>query len=93
MGGTQLRLLMDLEKDASGYRHSQIDEGRITIIGAMPAGMTSGNPTIAVFAETEHGRVVFAETSLSLFLMAADAFKARYGDPRRDDDAKGGKRS
>ena len=26
--------------------------------------------------------VVIAETTLALFLTAADAFKARYGDPR-----------
>lgn len=87
--GTGLTVLLDLEKESSGYHRDQMVEGRVTVIGAMPAGMKSGNPSIAIFVETK-SRVVFAETTLKLLLTSCDAFKARYGDPRQDDANNGG---
>lgn len=52
-------------------------------VGVLEGGMSSGKPSvaIAVFLPNDGGCVV-AETSLALFLSAADAFKARFGDPR-----------
>lgn len=52
-------------------------------VAALANGMTSGKPSIAlgVFLPNGGGCVI-AETSLVLFLSAADAMKARYGDPR-----------
>jgi hypothetical protein len=44
--------------------------------------MVSGKPSIAIRLDLDDGSSVVAETSLALFLMAADAFKAKYGDPR-----------
>jgi hypothetical protein len=44
--------------------------------------MASGQPSVALLIETEPGTMIMAETSLKLFLMAADILKARYGDPR-----------
>jgi hypothetical protein len=52
-------------------------------VAALDGGMQSGAPSIAIKIDLPTGQVVFAETSLKLFLTAADAFKARYGDPRR----------
>jgi hypothetical protein len=45
--------------------------------------MESGKPSvcIGVFLPN-NGGCVLAETSLALFLTAADALKARFGDPR-----------
>jgi hypothetical protein len=53
-------------------------------VSALEGGMTSGQPSVAVIIELDDGRWVFAETSLKLFLAAADAFKGKYGDPRQE---------
>lgn len=58
-------------------------------VGGLAGGMTNGAPAVVTVIELPDGRVVFAETSLALFLTAADVFKDRYGDPRYD--AKGQK--
>jgi hypothetical protein len=47
-------------------------------IAALSAGMTSGRPSIAIRINLPDGKVVVAETSMRLFLNAADAFRARY---------------
>lgn len=52
-------------------------------VSALADGMVSGAPSVAIRIDLPNGEVVLAETSLALFLMAADALKARYGDPRR----------
>jgi hypothetical protein len=52
-------------------------------VTSLDAGMKSGDPSVAFVVELVDGSYVFAETSLKLFLTAADALKARYGDPRQ----------
>lgn len=52
-------------------------------IGGLEGGMQSGKPSVAIAAILPNGGgCVLAETSLALFLSAADALRARYGDPR-----------
>ena len=51
-------------------------------VAALEKGMVSGHPSLMIGIELPDGSVVKAETSLRLFLTAADAFKARFGDPR-----------
>lgn len=51
-------------------------------VGVLDAGMTSGKPSVAFGIVLPDGHWVFAETSLALFLAAADAFRAAHGDPR-----------
>ena len=51
-------------------------------VTALQGGMASGKPSVAFRIKLPDGKYVIAETSLGLFLSAADAFKARYGDPR-----------
>lgn len=52
------------------------------IVG-LEGGTASGKPSIAIGMYLPNGGgCVIGETSLALFLSAADAFKARYGDPR-----------
>lgn len=53
------------------------------VIGAMPRGTESGKPTVMIALEQPGGNgFLVAETTLSLFLTAADIFKAKHGDPR-----------
>ena len=48
-------------------------------VAALPGGMTNGGTSIMLRIDLPDGRVVLAETSLALFLAAADAFRVRYG--------------
>lgn len=52
------------------------------IVTAVEGGMVSGQPSVAVVIDLEGGKWVFAECSMKEFFVAADALKARYGDPR-----------
>lgn len=51
-------------------------------MGCLAAGTVDGNPTVSMFFELPDGRLAFVQTTLRLFLSAADAFKAVHGDPR-----------
>lgn len=52
-------------------------------ISALEGGMESGKPSVVIGSFLPNGGgCVIAETSLALFLTAADALKARFGDPR-----------
>lgn len=51
-------------------------------VAVLESGMVSGKPSVAFGMVLPDGRWVFAQTSMALFLTAADAFRARYGDPR-----------
>ena len=56
----------------------QVREGEIEV-AALQGGLKSGLPSVAIRLDLEDGSVVFAQTSMRLFLAAADAFRARYG--------------
>lgn len=52
-------------------------------VAALAGGMQSGKPSVAICMYLPHGGgCVIGETSLALFLTAADILKARFGDPR-----------
>jgi len=53
-------------------------------VTALEGGMQSGDPSVAIIIEPPDGPWILAETSLKLFLVAADALKAKYGDPRQE---------
>lgn len=57
-------------------------EARSIEIAGLAGGMASGKPSVMIRIDRPDGRVTIAETSLALLLTAADALKARYGDPR-----------
>lgn len=66
-------------------REGRLIESKATMtITGLAAGMASGKPSVAIIIELPDGRVLFAETSLALFLSAADALRARHGDPRHE---------
>ena len=48
-------------------------------VAALSAGMVSGRESVAIRMDLPDGRVVVAETSLRLFVQAADVLKTRYG--------------
>lgn len=77
-----LSVILDLEQ--SGFRDEEygvIEHGAEMVIGGMPRGTASGKPTVMIGLEIPQGFLV-AETTLALFLTAADSLKAKYGDPR-----------
>lgn len=53
-------------------------------VAGLAGGMASGKPSVGIGVFLPNGGgVVVGETSLALFLAAADALRARYGDPRK----------
>ncbi len=61
--------------------HLGADSPPIQVAG-LTSGMRSGAPSVAIRIDLPDGKTAIAETSLKLFLTAADALKARFGDPR-----------
>lgn len=51
-------------------------------VGGLAGGMGSGKPSVAIRFDLPDGNSIIAETSLELFLAAADALKTKFGDPR-----------
>lgn len=88
-GFTRLSIILDGDGSLREYA-GKIENAQLTKVIVLEGGMASGKPSVAVVVETSDGRAFLGETSLSLFLAAADAFKARHGDPRSDDTTKGG---
>jgi hypothetical protein len=60
-----------------------LGEGALPIrITGLTNGMTSRKPSVGIGIQLPNHRLILAETSLALFLAAADMLKAKYGDPR-----------
>lgn len=53
-------------------------EVEIAEIAMLPNGMSSGAPSVAVRIDLPDGTFIFAQTSLKLLCLAADAFRVRY---------------
>lgn len=51
-------------------------------ITGLRGGMTSGRPSVSIGIQIDPEIMILAETSLRLFLDAADALREYYGDPR-----------
>jgi len=69
----------DLNKPGKTIIH-HTDEIQVAVLGR---GMASGKPSVSIRIDIDSKTSVIAETSLALLLTAADAFKAKYGDPRK----------
>jgi hypothetical protein len=80
----------DLTRLAAEHKFVHLGEEAPPIqIAGLAEGMQSGRPSVAIrldlpddTAGLEPQARALAETSLALFLTAAEALKARYGDPR-----------
>jgi len=82
-----LKIILEGEGSLQGLRE-HIVEGVVTHVIALGDGMASGKPSVGIVIQMPDGRAVFGQTSMVLFLSAADAFRARHGDPRKDEEAK-----
>lgn len=87
-----LQILTNLDTDRPPLVLAQLAEAECVTIGRLPAGMQSGQSSVAVYAKLREpfiladGRTithVFCETSLALFSAANAAFD---GAERRDED-------
>ncbi len=56
-------------------------EASLSGIAGLPHGTVEGRPSVTVRIELPDGQTVLAETTLRLFLAAARALLARYGNP------------
>lgn len=77
-----LRLILDLE--ATGFQDEPYIVSKHTgevVIGGMSNGTINGKPTVMIGLDMDD-HILVVETTLALLLTAADAFKAKYGDPR-----------
>lgn len=79
-----LRIIPDLTQQ--GFRDGEYGvtrhEGEV-VVGGMPEGTVGGKPTVMIGLEQPGGNgFLVVETTLALFLTAADGLKARHGDPR-----------
>jgi hypothetical protein len=77
-----IRIILDGEGMGTGRDMGKAIPLNTMVIAGLPGGMVSGKPSIMFVFDLPDGRWVFAETSLALFLNAADGFVAYYGDPR-----------
>ena len=77
---------LNLEFDADGkfpeLQGKKIHVTQDITVTTLRDGMSSGKPSVALLIKLDNGEVVFAETSMALFLTAADAMVARHGDQR-----------
>lgn len=78
-----LNIIPDLER--KGFRDGKYEvtehKGPVSI-GGMDRGTEAGKPVVMIGLDMGKEGVLVVQTTLSLFLSAADALKARYGDPR-----------
>lgn len=81
-----LKLIPDAEATGfdsfEGVAREDIIELQTLEISGLRGGMASGKPSVSMVFKLPDGKAVFAETSLALFLAAADTLKSLYGDPR-----------
>ncbi len=59
-----------------------VGNGATIRVTGLDAGVISGEPSVAMAFPLPDGRWALIETSLRMFLTAADMLKARFGDPR-----------
>jgi hypothetical protein len=77
-----LNIILDGDGCWPDLREKKMHEVRLDAVAAMARGTQSGKPTVMCRVNLPDGSVVVAETTLALFLAAADAFRIRHGDPR-----------
>lgn len=79
---TPLQIILDEQKARESLSGKDVQDGELNAVILMEKGMQSGKPSVYVRVNMPDGKVVLAQTSLALFLTAADGLKARAGDPR-----------
>jgi hypothetical protein len=79
LGWTPLSINLEGDGAFEDWKDKSPAHGRLTRLAALPGGMASGRPSIALGIELDDGTVVVAETSWNLLFTAAKAVEARYG--------------
>lgn len=65
----------------AAHLKGDLAEATALTFAACPEGTKAKKPTVMLMMDVM-GTPIYGETTLALFLTAADAFKAKYGDPR-----------
>lgn len=78
-----LEIILDGQGCWPDLQKKKFQVGKFVAVAGLPHGTQRGKPTVSVRIEVD-GEVVLAETTLALFLTAADALKVKYGDPREE---------
>lgn len=80
-----IRIIPDLEgKGLSDDPYYETEYTGPLIIGGLGDSTAEGKPIVRLAIEVEEGGWLVKQTTLSLFLDAADALKDKYGDPREE---------
>lgn len=81
---TPLSIIADPEESKASVGTLDGD-GRIVLIGGLPRGTARGKATIGmVVVDNQSGRRIYCETTLRLFIAAADVLRIRYADELAD---------
>ena len=76
----ELEIFLSAEGMLEGVKQEELIELKTPLkIGGLPGGMVSGKPSVSFGFTLPDGKVVFAQTSMRLFHVAAKAFAQRYG--------------
>lgn len=78
---TSVRIILSGDGAFPELEDARSLEGKLDAITALSGGMHSGSTSIGMLVLLPDGTPVFVQTSLVLFVAAARAFVARYGDP------------
>jgi len=75
-----LKLQFDLSEGEWAKYAETLDPRPATIseVGTIAEGTVDGSPVVAMIITTEDGRQYFAQTTLAIFLAAADGMRAYY---------------
>lgn len=88
---TGITLVLDITKPSkdktlnlvqAAHKRGDLASASALTIAACPQGTEGGHPTV-MFMLDVLGTPIYGETTLALFLTAADTFKKKYGDPRQ----------
>ena len=79
---TTINLNLDGDGVWPDLADKQLVEAAAIHVAALSGGMASGKPSVTIRMDLPDGSVVIGQTSLALFLAAADALVIKYGDPR-----------
>lgn len=84
ISGTPLDIHPDGETSGAlaGVDPDKIVDVPLKSVIGLTDGTAAGKPSVMIRADLPDGQTVIAQTTLALFLAAADALKARHGDPR-----------
>lgn len=72
------KVILDADGSLNNISDKLIEGKGLFAITALEAGMGSGKPSVGFVVETKDGDYILGQTSMRIFLAAADAFKARY---------------